>query len=185
MQVSEYDKEALKLIRERVEDITRSVCRMFQHPDCLFLDIAPNEHGGAKKHVQIGKVFTADINPANGPDIVLDICENNSDKIADGCYDVVICTEVLEHTQRPWDAANEIHRILRPGGIALVTTPFNFRIHGPLPDGWKEGDPVSDYWRFTEHGIRILFSKFKEVHVTSFESDRPLMPYHYSIIAVR
>lgn len=183
--MSEYDENALRLIRERVEILTQLVCNMFQRQDCRVLDIAPNEHCGAKPYVKKGKVFTADINPDNNPDFVLDICDNNSEKIADGFFDVVICTEVMEHTTRPWDAANEIHRILRPGGIALITTPFNFRIHGPLPAGWKEGDPVSDYWRFTEHGLRLLFSKFKEVRITSLESDRPLMPYHYKTILVK
>lgn len=185
MQVSEYDQEALLLIRRNVDFAIRKTCDILDSENTLFLDIAPNEHGGAKKYVELGKVLTADINPANSPDFVLDICDNNSDKINDCSFDVVICTEVLEHTTRPWDAASEIHRILRPGGIALVTTPFNFRIHGPLPAGWKEGDPVSDYWRFTEHGLRLLFSKFRPVQVTPLESSRPLMPYHYSTIAVR
>lgn len=183
--MSEYDQKALLLIRRNVDFAIRKTCDILDSENTLFLDIAPNEHGGAKKYVELGKVFTADINPANGLDFVLDICENNSDKINEGSFDVVICTEVLEHTTRPWDAANEIYRILRPGGVAIVTTPFNFRIHGPLPDGWKEGDPVSDYWRFTEHGLRLLFSKFSDVLIAPLGTDRPLMPVCYTTIAVR
>ncbi|MCK5818286.1 MAG: methyltransferase domain-containing protein [Psychromonas sp.] len=46
-------------------------------------------------------------------------------------------TEVLEHTLNPFRAINEIYRILKPNGILIMTTPFNFRIHNPLPDCWR------------------------------------------------
>ena len=38
-------------------------------------------------------------------------------------FDVVICTEVLEHLERPADALNLLVRMLRPGGCLLLTVP--------------------------------------------------------------
>ena len=58
----------------------------------------------------------------------------------------------------------------------MLTTPFNFRIHGPLPD----------CWRFTEHGLRALLTDFEIVTLDAVETpDRPLMPVHYRTVARR
>jgi SAM-dependent methyltransferase len=75
---------------------------------------------------------------------------------------------------QPFDAVNEIRRILKPGGVVIVSTPFNFRIHGPLPD----------CWRFTEHGLRALFKDYEIISLDALEEeDRFLMPIHYTLIA--
>jgi SAM-dependent methyltransferase len=41
----------------------------------------------------------------------------------DGCFDIVIAAEVLEHIPRDQSALAEIARVLRPGGVAAVTVP--------------------------------------------------------------
>jgi 2-polyprenyl-3-methyl-5-hydroxy-6-metoxy-1,4-benzoquinol methylase len=47
--------------------------------------------------------------------------------IPDGSFDVVICNEVIEHVHEPLQLLAEIHRLLKPGGTAVVTTPI--RLH--------------------------------------------------------
>lgn len=47
---------------------------------------------------------------------------------ADGSFDVVVCTEVIEHTVDPRRAVMEVARVLRPGGTLVLTTP-NHRWH--------------------------------------------------------
>jgi len=44
-------------------------------------------------------------------------------------FDVIICTEVLEHVPDPIIAIKEMSRILKPGGIILITTPLGSHIH--------------------------------------------------------
>lgn len=46
-------------------------------------------------------------------------------EFADGIFDHVICSEVLEHLYEPILAINEAYRVLKPGGSYLVTVPFN------------------------------------------------------------
>lgn len=81
----------------------------------------------------------------------------------------------MEHTNNPFHAVNELRRILKPNkGLVCVSTPFNFRIHGPLPDNW----------RFTIHGLKVLFSNFEDVKINVLnDDDRFLMPIHYTLIA--
>jgi SAM-dependent methyltransferase len=45
--------------------------------------------------------------------------------MADGVYDVVIANHVLEHIDADRVAMTELHRVLRPTGIALLTVPLN------------------------------------------------------------
>lgn len=42
---------------------------------------------------------------------------------ADASFGAVVCTEVLEHVDEPRGVFAEMARVLRPGGLAYVTTP--------------------------------------------------------------
>jgi SAM-dependent methyltransferase len=68
--------------------------------------------------------------------------------IEDGSFDVVLCTQVLEHCDDPAQAVRELRRVTAPGGRVLAST------HGVQ---WYHPSPV-DYWRWTHEGLRRLFS---------------------------
>lgn len=57
----------------------------------------------------------------NNIDIVSDI---TSIPVKENEFDVVLCTEVLEHVPDPVAALNEMSRILKKGGIMIITAPF-------------------------------------------------------------
>jgi SAM-dependent methyltransferase len=66
-------------------------------------------------------------------------------------YDCVICTQTLNSIYDVHGAVATLHRILKPGGVALVTVPG---IAGAVaPDRYLWGD----YWRFTTGSLRRLF----------------------------
>ena len=84
-----------------------------------------------------------DIEP--GPNVT-HVCPVEALDIDAGSFDVVLCTQVLEHSRDPAQALREIARVLRPGGHAFVTT------HGVWP---FHPYPV-DLWRWTQQGLETL-----------------------------
>lgn len=64
----------------------------------------------------------------------------------DASFDIVYSIAVLEHVKKPWVVADEIARILRPGGHVVLELPFLNVIHDK-----------HDYFRFTDRGIRSMF----------------------------
>jgi SAM-dependent methyltransferase len=73
-------------------------------------------------------------------------------EIADGSFDCVICTQTLLLIYDLKAAVATLHRILAPGGVALVTVPGVSRICREEADEW------GDYWRFTSDSARRLFT---------------------------
>ena len=45
----------------------------------------------------------------------------------DGAFDAVLCLETIEHLPRPRPAAKEMMRVLKSGGLVMITTPARFR----------------------------------------------------------
>ncbi len=66
-----------------------------------------------------------------GADLVLMSAEHLAFK--DDLFDIVLLIEVLEHVKDDRKALEEIHRVLKPGGLAILTAPnklFPFETHG-------------------------------------------------------
>jgi 2-polyprenyl-3-methyl-5-hydroxy-6-metoxy-1,4-benzoquinol methylase len=62
--------------------------------------------------------------------------------VPDNSFDVVLCTEVLEHVADPIKAIHEMARILRPGGRMLLTAPLGSFLHQ---------EPYHFYGGYTPH----------------------------------
>jgi SAM-dependent methyltransferase len=174
MTISEVDKKHYVKLRENIKNFIKTLSEEYDSEDTLVMDVAPEIHMGAKEFFKKSTIKTLDIDSKSGADYIMDLCVTNSDIVEDEKFDLVICTEVLEHVNNPFSVVNELKRILKTGGIVAVSTPFNFRIHGPLPDNW----------RFTIHGLKVLFSEFEILSINSLEDvDRDLMPIQYTLIA--
>jgi SAM-dependent methyltransferase len=69
--------------------------------------------------------------------------------IEDGSFDVVLCTQVLEHSDDPAQAVRELRRVTADGGRVLAST-HGVQVYHPSP---------VDYWRWTHEGLRRLFEQ--------------------------
>ena len=49
--------------------------------------------------------------------------------VKDNSFDIILCSEVLEHVPDALSALREFQRILKPGGTLLTTAPFNSLTH--------------------------------------------------------
>lgn len=67
--------------------------------------------------------------------------------VPDASFDVVLCTQVLEHADDPAAAVRELRRVVAPGGRVLASTHGVFVYH-PAPH---------DRWRWTHEGLEHLF----------------------------
>ncbi len=89
-----------------------------------------------------------DLEDAPGADVdVMAGDITNCPHIPDESFDFIFSFDVFEHIDKPWLAASEIIRLLKPGGVTVHSTLFAWRYH-PCP---------IDYWRYTAPGLASLF----------------------------
>ena len=105
--------------------------------------------------------ISMDIDPENDPDIIGDA---HKLPFSDNEFEMILCTEVLEHLTEPHVAIKEMERVLKPEGKIILTTRFMFPLH-EIP---------YDYFRYTKYGLEHLFKDWevKELipETTNFET---------------
>jgi ubiquinone/menaquinone biosynthesis C-methylase UbiE len=57
------------------------------------------------------------------------VCDISNIPVENESFDVVLCTEVIEHVPFPIDVITETARILKPGGTLLITAPLQSGLH--------------------------------------------------------
>jgi SAM-dependent methyltransferase len=89
----------------------------------------------------------------------------NADHVESDSFDCIICTQTIHLIYEIDAAIATLSRIVKPGGIVLVTVPGISQISRYDMDRW------GDFWRFTSASIERLFKNtlsFLEVEVTVF-----------------
>lgn len=106
--------------------------------------------GGEKnryKNLFTFKTFTClDIYAGPGIDIV---ASADDIPLPDESKDSVLSTQMLEHVQYPEKCVQEMYRVLKKGGYAVITVPQWNELHA---------EP-HDYWRYTKYGLVELFER--------------------------
>lgn len=161
--LSEEDKRFYWMARKHISDFR---ARHLPGPaGARVLEIGPEE-GAHVVH------DTLDIKPGGTYQFDLTRCGVND--LPANYYDIIVCLEVLEHTVDPFAAVSNIEMMAKDGALCLFSAPWNFRMHGPLPD----------CWRFSIHGWKVLLRNFDILEIDALETPRRwLHPIHYNILA--
>ncbi len=100
-----------------------------------------------------GKVYVGcDMRLGLGVDRIEDV---HCLKIRSNRIGTVLIFDTLEHVENVHQAMREIHRVLKPAGMVILSSVMNFPIH----------DYPSDYWRFTPKAFELLLKGFAEYEV--------------------
>ena len=100
-----------------------------------------------KKFIAHDRYIGVDIEDRGGvPDLLVEDI-NNGLSLPDNTADLVLCTEVLEHTMNPHLVVRELGRITKKGGTVLLTAPMVWPLH----------EVPNDHFRFTQYGAEYLF----------------------------
>ena len=84
----------------------------------------------------------------------------DGDALPGDTFDCFVCTQTLQYVYPLERAIATIHRILRPGGVLLLTVPGISQISPYDRDRWGE------HWRFTPQSLqRLLATAFDDVAV--------------------
>ena len=81
-------------------------------------------------------------------------------RIKSNSVGTILIFDTLEHVEDVHLAMKEIHRVLRPGGMVMMSSVMNFPLH----------DYPSDYWRFTPKAFELLLKIFA-VYEVEFDGD--------------
>lgn len=102
------------------------------------------------------------------------ICDLTTIPLAGESYDLVLCTQVLEHLAHPNLALAEMFRVLKPGGTLWLSAPLFYAEH-EIPH---------DYFRYTRYGMRQLLADvgFQMEHLEWLEGYFGTLSYQFRMI---
>src|SRR3954470_13309311 len=147
-----------------MRDHTKAFCRLgaetFDCPGPVY-EFGSYQVEGQLDYADLRSLFPArsyvgcDMRAGPGVDRVEDV---SAMSLADGVAGTVLCIETFEHVFEVRRAFDEVYRVLEPGGLFVITSPLNFRIHG-YPD---------DYWRMTPNCLRRMMEPYS-ARVSGFQ----------------
>jgi SAM-dependent methyltransferase len=117
------------------------------------LEIGSHDYGNTAsfrdvyaQHEYVG----VDLKAGPNVDKVADLTKGVGD-LQEDYFALAICCSVMEHTPKPWLMAENIARLVRPGGLLYISVPWVWAFHA-FPD---------DYYRFSFKAIPVLFENFE------------------------
>lgn len=87
--------------------------------------------------------------------------------VPDNSFDGIVLNQSLEHIEKTQETISEIKRVLKPGGLGIITAPQTMKVHSlPVPYN-KFGIKYwhNDFYRFTKFGLINLFKNFEIISI--------------------
>lgn len=119
-----------------------------------------NINGSARDYLESlrpAQYIGVDIEPGPGVDVICD-ARRLVERFGPETFDIVVSTEMLEHVMDWRSTVENLKAVLRPGGVAVLTTrSIGFPLHGyPF-----------DFWRYELADMEQIFGDFESVEVSS------------------
>lgn len=108
-----------------------------------------------------------DLDGGPGVDVQCDAAELQT-VIGRRRFDLVVCTEMLEHAERWAEVIHNLKAAVTPGGLLIVTT---------RSPGFPRHDYPGDWWRFTQEHMRDMFSDFEIIALEDDPSEPGVFLY--------
>jgi SAM-dependent methyltransferase len=169
----ELCSRVLHEVEDRIERLLREIASERKGPSLLDVGCWDGEFSrrcatalGAERLLGV-EVYEAPARAAEDRGLEVARIDLEADRLPwpDASVDVVVCNQVLEHLKNVWLPMAEMHRVLRPGGhavlsvpnlaslhnrvlLALGRQPTSIRVFGPHVRGYAFGE----FCDFVEHG---------------------------------
>lgn len=180
----EFTTNTGRIVRAGLVDLVQDRMAVYPSPAMAqrFMD-AVNHMGGARV-LDIGGRARSRIDRSaaftNAECVVLDILPgDNVDVVADAhalarhfpaeSFDAVLSVSVFEHLMMPWAVVPQINHVLRPGGIALISSHQTLGMH----------DMPWDFWRFSDTAWDALFNRHTgfEIIERAMDGEQFILPF--------
>ena len=124
------------------------------------VEIGENHYVAQFGQGQVTRAEVLDVLPRESVTIVADLADAAA--VPSASFDCMLCTQVLMYIYDVRAAVETIHRILAPGGVALITVAGISQMAPPVM--MAEG---GEFWRFTRASAHRLFADvFGEANVS-------------------
>lgn len=128
--------------RHHLEEFAREAAGQGSDKSFRVLDVGAGR-GPYRDHFAHVSYETSDVKDFGNVDHV---CSITGLTMPDDTYDLVFCSQTLEHVAQPLKALREIRRVLKPGGEAWLSAPLFYEEHQ---------QPV-DFFRYTRFAWRRM-----------------------------
>lgn len=140
-------------MRDHTKAFVRIAAESFDCPGPIY-EFGSFQVEGQEQYADLRSLFPGrkyvgcDMRPGLGVDMVQDV---SAMTLGSGTVGTILCIETFEHVFEIRKAFDEVFRVLKPGGLFVITSPLNFRIHA-YPD---------DYWRMTPTCLRRMLGPYE------------------------
>jgi len=148
-------------MRKQVSDYAEKILKSWKKDPGTVLDIGSMDVNGTLRPIfekEGWKYVGVDMAPGKNVDEVVDSEALSSAFPADH-FDCIVSAEMIEHANDPIRCVDEMVKILKPGGLLILTAAGN---------GFPEHRHPVDCWRPLPDGMKFMLKDLENVEVESF-----------------
>tara|TARA_Y100001954_G_C15823349_1_gene611069 strand:+ start:959 stop:1642 length:684 start_codon:yes stop_codon:yes gene_type:complete len=158
----------VSLQRAVLHEYCQSFGELINISDPLALEVGVEKYSILKRLFNVNRIERMDRDNCimgNKVDYNQDLVDDSIDSLKNR-FDLVICSNTLEHTFDIHDGIKRLFQMCKPGGIVYISMPF---LHGLHLDPY-------DYWRVTPYCMEKLVSKYTSNFLVLKEATKPTFP---------